>query len=150
MKSLVIASLTLAAGLLAAAPPALAQVYRCGNEYTNQIKGRTDCKPVSTEITVIEGSKVPVSSPAPTPTPPTPAPDLNAPDPNAKAALEQKLRSAEAAQAELVKTYNNGQPDKIGGEAKNYQKYLDRVAAMKADIERNQKDIDGMKSQLGQ
>lgn len=47
-----------------------------------------------------------------------------------------------------MKEYNNGEPDKIGGEARNYQKYLDRVAEMKASIARNQSDIDGLKREL--
>ncbi|HRL36344.1 MAG: hypothetical protein KBF22_08380, partial [Ottowia sp.] len=75
-------------------------------------------------------------------------PEQRARDSDAKAILEQELRRAEAKQAELVKEYNNGEPDKIGGEARNYQKYLDRVAEMKASIARNQSDIDGLKREL--
>ena len=57
-------------------------------------------------------------------------------------------RRAEARQNELTKEYNNGEPDKIGGEARNYQKYLDRVAEIKASLARNQSDIDGLKREL--
>ena len=163
--------LSLAAGLLGAtATPASAQdrIYRCGNEYTNQIKGRSDCKLVEGgNVTVVRGTAPAAAPAAPAPAPvtrsaaaaprtasaPPSAPRIDTPeqrarDSDAKAILEQELRRAEAKQAELVKEYNNGEPDKIGGEARNYQKYLDRVAEMKASIARNQSDIDGLKREL--
>ena len=172
MKPLLLTScLCLAAGLLAgAAAPASAQdrIYRCGNEYTNQIKGRSDCKLVEGgNVTVVRGTAPAAAPAAPAPAPvtrsaaaaprtasaPPSAPRIDTPeqrarDSDAKAILEQELRRAEAKQAELVKEYNNGEPDKIGGEARNYQKYLDRVAEMKASIARNQSDIDGLKREL--
>ena len=159
-----------AATLAAAAVPAAAQdrIYRCGNEYTNQIKGRSDCKLVEGgNVTVVRGTAPAAAPAAPAPAPvtrsaaaaprtasaPPSAPRIDTPeqrarDSDAKAILEQELRRAEAKQAELVKEYNNGEPDKIGGEARNYQKYLDRVAEMKASIARNQSDIDGLKREL--
>ena len=172
MKPLLLTScLCLAAGLLeGAAAPASAQdrIYRCGNEYTNQIKGRSDCKLVEGgNVTVVRGTAPAAAPAAPAPAPvtrsaaaaprtasaPPSAPRIDTPeqrarDSDAKAILEQELRRAEAKQAELVKEYNNGEPDKIGGEARNYQKYLDRVAEMKASIARNQSDIDGLKREL--
>jgi len=155
MKPLVLLTscLTLAAGVLA---PALAQdhrVYRCGNEYTNQIKGRTGCKLVEGgNITVVRGT-TPASRAQPAASGPAAAarvgtPEQRARDADAKAIMEQELRRAEARQAELQAEYKNGEPDKIGGEARNYQKYLDRVAEMKDAIARNQSDIDGIKREL--
>jgi hypothetical protein len=162
MKHLVLLTscLTLAVGVLAIASPALAQerIYRCGNEYTNQIKGRTGCKLVEGgNITVVRGTAPAkheggasgqrvVTAPASAPR--VDAAEQRARDADAKAILEQELQRAQNKQAELVKDYNNGEPDKIGGEAKNYQKYLDRVADMKASIDRNQSDIDGIKREL--
>ena len=172
MKPLLpITCLPLATAVLGAvALPASAQdrIYRCGNEYTNQIKGRSDCKLVEGgNVTVVRGTAPAAAPAAPAPAPvtrsaaaaprtasaPPSAPRIDTPeqrarDSDAKAILEQELRRAEAKQAELVKEYNNGEPDKIGGEARNYQKYLDRVAEMKASIARNQSDIDGLKREL--
>ena len=174
MKPLLLTScLCLAAGLLAgAAAPASAQdrIYRCGNEYTNQIKGRSDCRLVEGgNVTVVRGTTPAVAPAAPAapavtrsaaaaPTVPRTAsapaapridtPEQRARDADARAILEQELRRAETRQTELTKEYNNGEPDKIGGEARNYQKYLDRVAEMKASIARNQSDIDGLKREL--
>ena len=92
-------------------------------------------------------ARAPGSAPAAAPRIDTP--EQRARDADAKAILEQELRRAESRQAELVKDYNNGEPDKIGGEARNYQKYLDRVAEMKASIARNQSDIEGIRRELG-
>ena len=155
----------LLATLLAWAAPASAQsrIYRCGNEYTNQIKGRSDCKLVEGgNVTVVRGTtSTPTPAPAssgsggakPVVTAPASAPRVDpavqkARDSDAKAILEQELRRAQGRQAELAKEYNNGEPDKIGGEARNYQKYLDRVAELKASIARNQSDIEGIQREL--
>jgi hypothetical protein len=37
----------------------------------------------------------------------------------------------------------------LGPEHRNHQKYLDRVAELKAALERNEKDIAGLKRELG-
>ena len=159
-----LACLAVLAGAVVVPAPAGAQsrIYRCGNEYTNQIKGRSDCKLVEGgNVTVVRGTS-PTPAPAsgagagtakPVVTAPASAPRVDpaeqrARDADAKAILEQELRRAQARQADLAKEYNNGEPDKIGGEARNYQKYLDRVAEMKASIARNQSDIDGLKREL--
>jgi Domain of unknown function (DUF4124) len=112
-------------------------------------------------VTVIEGTKVQTT---PTPSPgAAPVRVANAPqagsridgaeqrsrDSDSKAILESELKKAEAKQAELLKEYNNGEPEKRGGESQNYQKYIDRVAEMKASIARNDSDIAGIKRELG-
>jgi hypothetical protein len=63
--------------------------------------------------------------------------------------LETELKKAEERQAQLLKEYNNGEPEKQGSEARNYQKYLDRVAEMKAEITRNESDIAGIRREIG-
>jgi flagellar basal body rod protein FlgB len=75
-------------------------------------------------------------------------PEQRARDSDAKAILESELRKAQTHQTELQTDYNNGQHDKQGDEARNYQKYLDRVADMKAALDRNQADIDSIKREL--
>ena len=169
--SLLISSVLLGASLLGATVSVSAQerIYRCGNEYTNQIKGRSGCKAVEGgNVTVVRGT-APAAQAAPVvrsssnsssdaPAAPRVAsvpaapridtPDQRARDSDAKTILEQELRRAESRQAELKKDYNNGEPERQGNE-RNYQKYLDRVAEMKASIARNQSDIDGIKRELG-
>ena len=70
-------------------------------------------------------------------------------DSDAKLILESELKKAEARNAQLLQEYNNGEPDKRGDEARNYQKYLDRVADLKATLSRNESDIAGIRRELG-
>jgi hypothetical protein len=152
------------------AAPAFAQgkIWRCGNTYTNdEAQAKTQqCKPVEGgNVTVVLGTRVNGAAAA---SASAPARDASAPrqsegsserriaaseqktrDGEARAILEAELKKAEARLAELQKEYANGEPDKIGPEHKNYQKYLDRVAEMKANIERTEKDIAGLKRELG-
>jgi hypothetical protein len=157
--------------LMGAASVHAQTIYRCPSAngitpYTNDKveASRLNCTPLTGgNVTVVEGTKVqtpPVASPGASAAPVKVA---NAPqagtridgaeqrsrDSDSKAILESELKKAEAKQAELLKEYNNGEPEKRGGEAQNYQKYLDRVAEMKAAIARNDSDIAGIKRELG-
>ena len=153
-----------ALGFLLAGGAAVAQssvIYRCGNEYTNakEAERRGGCRVVEGgNVTVVEGMRpapaAAASGAAPVVTAPPGAPRVNANeqkarDADARAILEVELRKAEARQAELLKEYNNGEPDKLGPETRNHQKYLDRVAELKAAIARNESDIAGTKRELG-
>jgi hypothetical protein len=61
--------------------------------------------------------------------------------------LEDELATQKTKLAQLQKDYNNGEPDRQGDE-RNYQKYLDRVQAMKDSIARTQSDIDSIQGEL--
>lgn len=61
--------------------------------------------------------------------------------------LQEELKAEEQKLADLKKEFNNGEPERIGGE-KNYQKYLDRVQKMKEDIARSEANVDGLKREL--
>ncbi|MES3003298.1 MAG: hypothetical protein V4787_21575 [Pseudomonadota bacterium] len=137
-----------------------AQVFRCaGNVYTNNAaEARANgCKPMEGgHITVVEGTRVQsggnaVAPPVRIATAPqrVDADEQRARDSDARGILEAELKKAEARQAELVKEYNNGDPEKLGPEHRNNQKYLDRVAELKANIARNENDIAGIKRELG-
>lgn len=133
------------------------RIYRCGNEYTNTVTEAQskNCKLISGgNVTVVQAQKPAASSSNKGPSPATPsqrvdAGDQRAKDSDARLILESELKKAEARQAELLKDYNNGEPDKQGGEARNNQKYLDRVAELKASIARNESDIAGIRRELG-
>jgi hypothetical protein len=145
------------------ASPSFAQerIYRCGNEYTNNIKDAKggNCKLVEGgNVTVIQGSRTPAGGTGKAaPTSQTSSnsgqrvdnTEQRARDSDSRGILEAELKKAEAKQAELLKEYNNGQPEKQGPETKNNQKYLDRVAELKANIARNDSDIAGIKRELG-
>jgi hypothetical protein len=146
------------AAVLAANSHAQATVYRCaGNVYTNDAaEARTKgCKTLEGgNVTVVQGTRV--SSPAAVKVATAAqagqrvdAEEQKARDSDARAILEAELKKAEARHAELVKEYNNGEPEKMGPEHRNHQKYVDRVAELKASIARNESDIAGIKRELG-
>lgn len=141
------------------------RVWRCGNEYTNNatVAQQRGCKVMEGgNVTVVQGTRAagnaaPAASGggsssaarAPAGSPRVEGVDQRARDGEARSVLESELRKAESKQAELVKEYNNGEPEKQGAESRNYQKYLDRVAEMKAAIARNESDIAGIRREIG-
>ncbi len=140
---------------LAVADLAQAQgrIYRCGNEYTNTLPpGQKGCKlleggnvtvvqrPRATESVRMAAANQAVSR--------LEGERQRQRDADARMIIESELRKAEARQAELVKEYNNGEPEKMGPEFRNHQKYLDRVADLKASIERNESDLAGLRREL--
>lgn len=131
------------------------KIYRCGNEYTNTVTDAQakNCKLISGgNVTVVQGFKpstgVKTASASPS-SARISSDDQRAKDSDARLILEAELRKAEARQLELTREYNNGEPEKLGPETRNYQKYLDRVAEIKAAIARNESDIAGLRRELG-
>ncbi|WP_239467071.1 hypothetical protein [Rhodoferax koreensis] len=146
--------------LMASGAQAQGNVYRCGNEYTNSVKDAKEAQARGCKL--VEGGNVTViqtprqggnsgAGQAPVRAPVAPPPDnaeQRARDSDTRMILESELRKAEARQTDLLREYNNGEPEKMGSEARNYQKYLDRVAELKAAIARNDSDIAGIKREL--
>ncbi len=135
--------------LLAQAP-----IYRCGNEYTNSKPEGRDCKLLSGgNLTVIESTPVPKPTPsvaagASAPQAPKPATTQDRRDADARLILQAELNKARARQQDLLAEYNNGQPDKLGAETRNHQKYLDRVESLRASLARVAGDISGIEREL--
>jgi hypothetical protein len=147
-------------------------VYRCPpvdkiTHFTDN-KAEADSKGCSLmtggNVTVVQGTRVggaePVRVASVTPKASTPSnSNSNSPrndsaeqktrDSDSRGILESELKKAEAKQAELLKEYNNGEPDRNALEIKNPQRYADRVAELKANIARNDSDIAGIKRELG-
>jgi hypothetical protein len=135
-------------------------IYRCtGNVYTNDAaEARSKgCKMMEGgNVTVVQGTRVnpPVRvANAPQAAGGTgqrvDADEQRARDSDARAILEAELKKAEGRQADLLREFNNGEPEKLGPEHRNHQKYLDRVAELKTSIARNESDIAGIKRELG-
>jgi hypothetical protein len=68
-------------------------------------------------------------------------------DTDARRILEAELRKEEAALEGLKREFNNGEPERRGDE-RNAQKYLDRVADMKAAITRKEADVAAIRREL--
>ena len=138
-------------------------IYRCsGNLYINDVaEARSKgCNPMQGgNITVVQGTRVntpPASVRVATapqsaagPGQRVDADEQRARDSDARAILEAELKKAEARHADLAKEYNNGEPEMLGPEHRNRQKYLDRVAELKANIARTENDVAGIKRELG-
>lgn len=148
----------LAAALIATGSSAQERIYRCGNEYTNTVPEAQakNCKLVSGgNVTVVQAHRpspakaASTSSSATQPAQRVDAGDQRAKDSDVRLILESELKKAEARQAELLKEYNNGEPEKLGPEHRNHQKYVDRIAELKASLSRNESDIAGIRREMG-
>jgi hypothetical protein len=62
--------------------------------------------------------------------------------------LMDEMKTEEQKLANLKKEFNNGEPERHGDE-RNYAKYQDRVASMKEDIERSEKNVEALKREIG-
>lgn len=165
-RAVLLAALWLSATGLAQTP---AEIYRCGNAYTNQPVAGADCARMgATPVTVIEGTRVHVTpgapvSPATTGAVSNPraaavsdaAPNTKVDaqaqrerDQQARQILEAELAKAIAAQAEIARLWNNGEPHKQGDEFKNPARYQERVAQMRMALMRSESDIAGLRREI--
>ena len=143
-------------------PPA---VYRCGQVYTNAPADPSACTRMPLPaLTTIEGTRAwPQAEPARAPRVAAlesgaraparePARQDGAPqrqrDQQARTILVNELEKARQQLGELQHQYNQGEPEKWASESRHHQKYLDRVAALKASIERTERDIDSLQREL--
>ena len=138
-------------------------VYRCPGPpvlYTDALSAseakEKNCRTIeNATITVIQGQRPRAVAPTPAGSVPRGGPGETRVDPSqqrardsdARRILEDELRKEEEKLAALQKDYNNGEPERRGDE-RNYQRYMDRVAEMKAAILRKEADIAALKREL--
>ena len=133
------------------------RVYRCpDNSYTNMLSvvREKNCKPV-------DNANISVLSPttgAPARRGGSAAGHASAPgrirpgtqserDAEARQLLLGELQAQQSRLAQQMQEYDNGHPPRLGNE-RNYQTYLDRVQAMKQQIELTQANIDSLQREL--
>ena len=68
-------------------------------------------------------------------------------DDDRRAILEDELRAEERKLADLKRDFNNGEPERQGNE-KNYAKYQERVAQMRDNIGRSEKNVEALKREI--
>jgi hypothetical protein len=137
-------------------------VYRCpGNVYTSSAElpakqaEEKGCKviegaPVTIVQTAKPAARPPVASSSREGRGPESRVDPNAQrqrDGDARRLLEAELKREEGRLADLQRDFNNGEPERRGDE-RNNQRYLDRVAEMRAAISRKEEDIAAIKREL--
>ncbi|RVT88407.1 hypothetical protein [Inhella crocodyli] len=148
--------------LLAVPTLAAAQnvVYRCPGPPVLYTDALTAKEAAEKGCKSIEGAPVSVVQ-APRPKAPAPAAavpvanegskverDLQrARDSDRRAVLSAELRDAEARLAAARAEYNNGEPERRGDE-RNFAKYQERVAELKAAISRQEADVAALKREL--
>jgi len=153
-------AMSLLAAVFVANAQAQERIYRCDNNvYTNTLQDPKahGCKVMEGgHITVVQGTRPAAAGAQPVKIASASqagqrvdATDQRSRDSDARQILESELKKAEARQAELTREYNNGEPEKLGSEARNHQKYLDRVVELKASLARNESDIAGIRRELG-
>lgn len=154
--------LLLAAWGGALAAQAQQAIYRCGNTYTNQPSQAAlpSCVRVTGgNITVVQTSPGAVAGPPSKPASPAAsraagaatrvAPDAQrARDAQARQILQDELQKAQTRRDAAARAYQNGQPERLGEETRNYQKYLDRVAGLKDTLNRAESDVAGLQREL--
>ncbi|MFN8893164.1 MAG: hypothetical protein ACK5Y8_05270 [Betaproteobacteria bacterium] len=165
----------LLAALLTAAP-ALAQdprpVYRCPGPpvlYTDALSAdearSRNCRTIDgASVTVVQAPRRPAQAPASAAAPgaaPGAAPAARPPgdtridpaaqrarDADARRILQEELQREEQRLAQLRAEFNNGEPERRGDE-RNFARYQERVAEMRAAIQRKEADIAALRRELG-
>jgi hypothetical protein len=136
-------------------------IFRCGNAYTNQPNPAHNCKPVSntgSRVIVIEGTHVQGQQPV---SPSAGAgsnggasgtkvdnADQRQRDMQAQAVLQAELQKAQKQQAELLREWHNGEPERHADEFRQPQKYQDRVAQLRDALQRIDADVAGLQREL--
>lgn len=128
-------------------------IYRCGNTYTNQPVPGGGCRPVTqAAVTVVEGLRVSPSPSTPSvlPASGTQVDKTEQQQRNAQAAvvLQHELQRAQARHAELLRAWNQGEPERLPDERRQPQKYQARVQALQDAVLRSQADVAGLEREL--
>jgi len=136
-----------------------AAVYKCPGPPVLYTDALTPQEARSKGCTTIEGAPVTVIQNRLPPRAATPASsarpgegrvdpaDQRARDNDARRILGDELRREEERLGQMQKEYNNGEPERHGDE-RNYQRYLDRVAELKAAIARKEADVAALRREI--
>lgn len=152
--------------LSALAPHAVAQdartVYRCPGPpvlYTDALTPQEardrNCRTIEgATVTVVQTPRRPASASAPGARAPGAPGDTRvdpaaqrARDADARRILQEELQREEERLAQMRSEFNNGEPERRGDE-RNFARYQERVAEMRAAIQRKEADIAALRREL--
>ncbi|MFN7695572.1 MAG: hypothetical protein ACK5O3_16155 [Burkholderiales bacterium] len=137
-------------------------VYRCPGPpvlYTDALSAKEaeakGCTSIEgAPVSVLQSPRKPAAAPNAPPAQRTEVKDRVDPnlqkarDNDRRTVLEGELRSAETRLAELKREFNGGEPERRGDE-RNFAKYQERVAGLKAAIQRQESDIQAIRREIG-
>ncbi len=136
-------------------------VYQCGQELTNQPKNPALCQKIEiSNHTQIAGTKVQnLNKPnavvsagdRPSETAQTVSsipPNVHQRQTQARTILEDERQKLMLQHAELVRNYNHGQPALLEGESRHQVQYLQRVAALKTNLDRIERDLQALQREI--
>lgn len=130
------------------------RVYRCDNSiYTNLPNPTQRCVPLSGgHITVIEGTRVNGVANAPALGAATAVKvdtqEQKQRDAQAVVVLQAELHKAQSRHAELLKEWNQGEPERHAIEVKQPAKYQERVTQLRLALQRSEADVVGLQREL--
>lgn len=130
------------------------RVYRCDNAvYTNLPNASQRCVPLTGgNVTIIEGTRVNGTSLLPAAATASGAKvdtqEQKQRDAQAAAVLQAELQKAQSRHAELLKEWNQGEPDRHAIEIKQPAKYQERVAQLRLALQRSEADVMGLQREL--
>lgn len=140
--------------LLSVLPAARAEIYMCTDaqgrrELTDTRKANCKALDLPNSFPAPTGRAAPAAPPAMAPAnfPRVDSNQQKARDNERREILADELRNEEKKLAELKKEYNGGEPERHGNE-KNYAKYQERVAQMKDNLSRAEKNIEALKREM--
>lgn len=144
---------------------AQAQIYRCLDAngrplYTDTKVGK--CQLIDTGYRSPPAASAPIPAPRSSGGSGSPSPAASTPsnfprvdtgvqrerDGERREILGDELRIEERKLAELRKQFNNGEPERQGNE-RNYAKYQERVASMRDEIGRTERNIEALRREIG-
>lgn len=144
---------------------AQAQIYRCLDAngrplYTDTKVGK--CQLIDTGYRSPPAASAPIPAPRASSGAGSPSPATSTPssfprvdtgvqrerDGERREILGDELRIEERKLADLRKEFNNGEPERQGNE-RNYAKYQERVASMRDEIGRTERNIEALRREIG-
>jgi peptidoglycan hydrolase CwlO-like protein len=167
MKKHVLASL-ITSGTIALCNIAYADIYLCtdaNGKKTYQNYGTSKgCKrldidsstsiPAPSNVNHSGASPRPTNAPKTTPKTPSPKdfPSVSQDqqfnrDKERRRIIEDEIRNEENKLSTLKKEFNNGEPERVGGE-RNYARYQERVQRLKDDINKSDKNLEALRKEL--
>ena len=131
------------------------QVYRCGSEYTNQPDPKRNCTIVRhASVTVIEGTQVQRTPAVVSPAGPVASEskvdgvEQRQRDAQARAVLQAEWQRAQTRHQALLQAWNQGEPERLADEFRQPTKYQERVAQLRAALQRSEADLAGLQREI--